>query len=349
MNPLPEGANLGFLYVTEGFADDLSSIVTFLRETTHVDDWLGAVGYGVFGPDGESRDGRTLAVMLGHVEDDAARPFDEFDPADPSSFRARHGAWLDRQGAVTGLVHADPRITDVDAMIASLAESGHAYLIGGLTAASPKPSRVSRRVTGSALSGVLFGDGLRIAVGLSQGCSPIGPAHRVTEAIDNVIMELDGRPALDALKSEAGEIIARDLKRAAGYIHVALPVDGADRVDYVVRSLLAIDPERGWLAVDEALAADDRLIFVRRDSNAAQKDMKRMLAGLAGRIENRPVRGGLYISCVGRGAQMFGRQGREIEMIHEALGDFPLIGFAAAGEICRDRLYEYTGVLALFL
>ena len=32
-----------------------------------------------------------------------------------------------------------------------------------------------------------------------------------------------------------------------------------------------------------------------------------------------------------------------------ALGDFPLVGFFANGEICNNRLYGYTGVLALFL
>jgi small ligand-binding sensory domain FIST len=36
-------------------------------------------------------------------------------------------------------------------------------------------------------------------------------------------------------------------------------------------------------------------------------------------------------------------------MVRDALGDFPLAGFFANGEICNERLYGYTGVLALFL
>jgi small ligand-binding sensory domain FIST len=31
------------------------------------------------------------------------------------------------------------------------------------------------------------------------------------------------------------------------------------------------------------------------------------------------------------------------------LGDFPLVGFFANGEIFHDRLYGYTGVPAVFL
>jgi small ligand-binding sensory domain FIST len=189
-----------------------------------------------------------------------------------------------------------------------------------------------------------------VATGLSQGCQPIGPPHRVTEVVDNVIMGLDGRPALETLKAEAGDIIARDLKRAQGYIHVALPTEGADDPhDYQVRNLLAVDPRRGWLAVGERMDSGDRLMFVRRDPLAAQQDMRRMLRGLARRLDGRVPAAGLYVSCVARGAPLFGDDNGEAAMIGELLGTFPLVGFAAAGEICHDRLYSYTGVLILFL
>ncbi len=199
------------------------------------------------------------------------------------------------------------------------------------------------------LSGLLMGDAIALATGLTQGCTPIGGNHRVTEALDNVIMQLDGAPALQTLKAEAGDIIARDLARAAGYIHVAQPIEGSDQPDYVVRGLLAIDPGHGWLAIGDELAVGERLLFVRRDPGAAQKDLQRMLDGLARRLDGRPIWGGVYVSCVARGPHLFGEAGRESEMIRETLGDFPLVGFSASGEICHDRLYNFTGVLALFL
>lgn len=349
LDPLPAGANIGFVYVTEGFADDLSSIVTFLRETTPVAAWLGGVGYGVFGPEGEIHEGRAMSVMVGRVATGAVRPFDGFNPDDREGFMAEHGAWLARQAAVNALVHGDPREPQIAEMVAGLAETGHAFLMGGLMVSSEAPAQVCGRVSGAGLSGALLGDGIRLATGLSQGCTPIGGSHRVTEAVDNVIMELDGVPALDALKAEAGDIIARDLKRAAGYIHIARPVEGSDRQDYAVRGLLAIDPQHGWLAVSDRFASGERMMFVRRDPNAAQKDLRRMLADLAKRVAGRSIKGGVYVSCVGRGAHMFGHEGAETEMIRAALGDFPLVGFSASGEICNDRLYGFTSVLVLFL
>ena len=47
LGDLPEGANLGFLYATDALADDLGSIVTFLRERTGIPRWVGTVGLGV--------------------------------------------------------------------------------------------------------------------------------------------------------------------------------------------------------------------------------------------------------------------------------------------------------------
>ena len=56
----------------------------------------------------------------------------------------------------------------------------------------------------------------------------------------------------------------------------------------------------------------------------------------------------LYFSCLGRGASLFGETSEELRMISRSLGDIPLVGFSANGEISRDRLYGYTGVLTVF-
>jgi small ligand-binding sensory domain FIST len=46
---------------------------------------------------------------------------------------------------------------------------------------------------------------------------------------------------------------------------------------------------------------------------------------------------------------MFGADAAETRQILDTLGDFPLVGFFANGEISHGRLYGHTGVLALFL
>ena len=61
------------------------------------------------------------------------------------------------------------------------------------------------------------------------------------------------------------------------------------------------------------------------------------------------VRGGVYFSCVARGESLFGSQGAELDIIRHNLGDVPLIGMYGNGEIARNRVYGYTGVLTLFV
>ena len=166
LGAVPEGANLGFVYVTEGFADTLSSIIVFLRETTSVDRWLGGVGYGVFGPEGERRGGSALGIMVGAVDAAAMHPFVRFDPADPVGFLEEHGPWLAQQTAVTALVHGNPHAPQIALAVAELATLGRAFLVGGLTAAGEAPSQVCGRVGDPPLSGILMGDGIVLATGL---------------------------------------------------------------------------------------------------------------------------------------------------------------------------------------
>jgi small ligand-binding sensory domain FIST len=51
---------------------------------------------------------------------------------------------------------------------------------------------------------------------------------------------------------------------------------------------------------------------------------------------------------VARGASLFGAPGAEVGLVRTYLGEFPLVGFFANGEIGQHRVYGYTGVLTLF-
>ena len=56
----------------------------------------------------------------------------------------------------------------------------------------------------------------------------------------------------------------------------------------------------------------------------------------------------MYVSCVGRGRYMFGAQSEELKIIQREIGDVPLVGFYANGEIGGQNLYGFTGVLTVF-
>ncbi|OAN45113.1 FIST signal transduction protein [Magnetospirillum moscoviense] len=340
------GANLGIVYVAERFAPDLSSVLTFLRETTRINAWVGAAVPGVVAGDAELRGGDAMAVMVGRLPEDSFLPFTN---ADLAAFSIRMAPWLKRQGATLAMVHANPREAALPASLVAAAD-GIGFLTGGLVGAAEERAQVAGQVVGGALSGLVLGAKVQAVTGLTQGCAPLGGQHLVTEAWDAALMSLDGRPAIEVLKEEAGELIARDLKRAAGYIHVALPVAGSDRGDYQVRSLLGIDPRNGWLVVGDELRLGSRLMFVRRDPQTARADLARMLADVTRRLDRRRPLAAHYVTCTGRGEAMFGAAGIEAAMVQQALGpDVPLIGYFANGEISGERLYGYTGVLTVLV
>ncbi len=347
LGSLPPGANLGFLYATEALAGDLSSVLTFLRERTRIADWVGSVGLGVCATGRDYFDEPALSVLVAALPPDGFRLFA---PADASAARlaAAPDRWLQRVRPMLGIVHGDPRDAGIAATVGALAREAPLFLIGGLAAAAEAPVQVSGRVVEGGLSGVLLAPDISVITGMTQGCSPIGPVRQVTEARDNILKALDGRPALEIFKEDIGELLSRDLKRVAGQIFAGFPVTGSDTGDYLVRNLVAIDVQRQWIAVAHSVAPGDRVLFCRRDPASASADLARMLAQMKRRAAAVP-RAGLYFSCVARGPNLFGRPSQELAMIGDALGEFPLAGFFGNGEIAHDRVYGYTGVLALFL
>jgi small ligand-binding sensory domain FIST len=347
LSPLPEGANLGFLYANDALAGDLPDILAWLRQRTRVADWVGSVGLGVCASGQEYFGAPALVVLV------AALPPDGYELFGPQSAGAPGPAvlqseWLRRVRPILGIVHGDPRDAASAATIATLAREASLFLVGGVAAAAGAPVQVAGRVVEGGLSGVLLSPDIPVITGLTQGCSPIGPARRITEARDNVIMAIEDRPALDVFREDIGELLSRDLKRVAGLVFAAFPVAGSDTGDYIVRNLVAIDVQRQWLAVAHEVSVGDLVLFCRRDPASATTDLQRMLADLKRRAGGTP-RAGLYFSCVARGPNLFGESSQELRMIRDALGAFPLAGFFGNGEIAHDRLYGYTGVLALFL
>jgi small ligand-binding sensory domain FIST len=121
--------------------------------------------------------------------------------------------------------------------------------------------------------------------------------------------------------------------------------------DYRVRNVVGIDPLNRLVAIAEQPEVGERLIFCTRDARAARRDLIRMTTELREEIESEghTIRGGIYVSCVARGEALFGDAGHEMALIEANLGAFPLVGFYANGEIARDTLYGYTGVLTLFI
>ncbi len=185
--------------------------------------------------------------------------------------------WTQQQALSLALVAADPRTMDLPAMLSDLAEGGHAYCLGGLTASRRGQAAAGARVSHDpGLSGVFLGDAIPVSVGLTQSCVPLTKAMAITAAEGQVVKEIEGQPALNAILNLVERDFDGDLAGAWPRLHPAFPVLGAERSDYMVRDFVGLDPDKGWIAVGELVEPGHRILFCRRDPEAAASDLARM-------------------------------------------------------------------------
>lgn len=326
--------NLGFLYLSDHHAGHAAAIRAHLAAATGVNDWIGTVGMGILSDRREYFDEPAMAVMVGDLPTGSFSVFEGSPRVEDSWF---------------GLVHADAAVDDLGTRLAGLSRQTGAFLVGGIAASRGPRPQFAGGATGGDISGVLFSEAVPVVTGLSQGCLPIGPAHTITACERNVAIGLDGKPALQVLQDDLSEAYRRDPQVLRRPLTAALPVGGADRPDYLVRDFSGFDSERGLIGINAMLENGQTIFFCSRDAESARRDLDRMLGDLKRRAGSRPPRGAIYCSCLARGPNLFGPGSHELGQVQSALGDVPLIGFFANGEIANARLYTYTGVLTLFL
>ena len=385
-----EPFNLGFLYVSDHLAAETTNILDLMRSVTGIDNWVGAVGLGVCSAGNDYIDMHAASVLVGQFPAESFRVFPVTDQTLVTT-REALAPWLEKNETMLTLVHGDPLSDDDPSRI--LAELGHltgGFIAGGLSASRSDHVVIANIAASGGIGGVAFSSDIPVASALTQGCVPIGPAHVITRAEGNVIMELDGRSAFDVFTQDLKSMaLARDETMPAeaeirevlihedmqelhedvsrlfkGEVHIAFPVPGSDRTDFTVRNLLGVDAESGWLAVPKAVQEGESVFFVHRDDKTVRDDLIRTLVALRERIPRDhgclAPQAGIYVSCVARAMTDFGMPaealsghspvpGGEMALIRSILGDIPMAGFYANGEISNQRLYGYTGVLILFL
>jgi small ligand-binding sensory domain FIST len=414
--------SLALLYITDHYAAHAQAILDYLSaELPEVTDWSGTVGVGIASNNVEYFDEPALCVMLCDVPAHQYRVFsgvaplaaleDETDELlkelPPPAFQAH-----------TALIHADGSMPDAADMIAELsARTRTGYLFGGFAASRSQSVQFSvssdhnikgqgaaSGVFAGGLSGVAFSDEVLLLSRVSQGCQPLtangSKTRKITACDGNLVIELDGEPALDVLlrdldvsldkPQEALEAVRATLV-GLSQDSQALSHPGIFGSDVRVRHIIGLDPAKRGVAVAQAVETGMNLAFCQRNVAAARSDLVRICAeireelesqsqpaealgaawgtdssfgaGLAeladrsfqygqsdnGGLPAKRIAGAIYVSCSGRGGPHFGGPSAELQIVRNALGDVPLVGFFAGGEIARHHVYGYTGVLTVFM
>jgi len=345
LDSAPKEANFGFIYVSDVISASLENILKKCKFKTGIKHWAGSLGIGLISTDTETYDEPAISILLCQFPEDEFRVIETIHNSDELAEKL---LWPANSDSYFAMMHIDAYNPQSQILLDELEQSiENCFIAGGITSSRDAQLHIADEVGSDGISGVIFSDKVSVLTNLSQGCAPLGKQHIVTQNQDNIVIRLGDRPALDVLYDDIGEILSRDLDQASDYVFAGICIPGSDISDYKIRNFVGIDEGEKVFAINDHLNEGDKLMICKRDGESATRDMLAMLKNIKQRVTS-PIKGGVYISCLGRGREQFGEDSEEVKMIHEVLGDFPLTGFFASGEIHNKHIYGYTGVLTLF-
>ncbi len=243
--------------------------------------------------------------------------------------------------AITGCRGPEHPVPVVGGMSSGASQPGHNALILG-------DERLRAGAVGVTISGPV-----EVDIIVSQGCRPIGKPIVITKAKGNVIQELGGRKSLDVVQEMTGELDEKERGLLSAGLLVGTVIneyrDRFGRGDFLVRNILGYDKDNGAIAVGDMPRVGQTVQFHVRDADTAHEDLQLLLDGQ--QLKETPL-GALLITCNGRGSRLFeDERTRDVPTIRDRLGEIPLAGFFAAGEIgpigSESFLHGHTAALAI--
>ena len=261
------------------------------------------------------------------------------------------------------VLFADPWSCDAESLVRQLdADFPDSTVIGGLASGAERAGEnalfLGDRVHGEGLVGVALQGNVRVDSVVAQGCRPIGQPMFATRVRDHhVLVEVDGRPPVDAIRDLFERADARDrgLLQSALFLGIEMRPDLSTYGcgDFLIRNVTAVDPRTGALTIAAPLREGLVVQFHLRDAQTSAEDLEARLAQYQReRGGMGPPHGALLFSCLGRGAWLYGAPNHDSDAFRRHVGAVPLGGFFCNGEIGpvehHTFVHGYTSAFGLF-
>ncbi|MBN1587545.1 MAG: FIST C-terminal domain-containing protein [Candidatus Omnitrophica bacterium] len=363
-------ADLAFLFVSSLYEADWDELLDGLFHHLGKKVLIGCSGGGIIGPDKELEFTPAMSLVAAHLPGVQVHPFlitpkdlqgEEGEPLEqPPEF------WIDRIGVRPEdepiiVLLPNPFSCDV---LSLLGEINRAYpkapVIGGLASTTTQEEDplllFDTHVLGSGAVGVALTGNIKLETIVAQGCRPIGDSYVVTEAEENIIYQLGGKPSVEVLEQMYASLPQKDQELARQALFVGVVMNEYQsrfgRGDFLIRNLLGMDPEQNALAVGDRVEIGQTIQFHVRDADSSREDLEESLNQHKESIKQGPPQGGLIFSCMGRGRGLYGEAHYDIRTVRTAVGSVPLGGFFCNGEIGpvagRNYVHGYTSSIGLF-
>ncbi|MEM9137156.1 MAG: FIST N-terminal domain-containing protein [Cyanobacteria bacterium P01_F01_bin.42] len=375
--------DLGIIFISSAFTSEFSRLLPLINERIQIPHLIGCGGHGIVGrPEAqdycEVEEEPAIALMLGRLPGVKIQPFHVLGPdlPDPDS---PPQDWIDLLGIAP---ESDPQfILLADASTAKIKE-----LLQGLDFAYSGSTKVGGLTSGSALfggSGLFYDNQLvhegTIGIALSgniildtivaQGCRPIGPSFRVTQAERHIALEveeliespdeeMEAVTPLEALEDLLQDLEDEDRVLAQQGLSVGIASTEfkvtLEPGDYLIRDLIGVDPKVGAIAIGDRIRAGQRIQFHLRDARASAEDIETLIMRYNSRIAqatNGPE-AAIVFNCLGRGEAFYGKPNYDVGVLQTYLADICTSGFFCSGEIGpiggSTYLHGYTASIGIF-
>ena len=234
-------------------------------------------------------------------------------------------------------------------------------LFGGLAADNGATRQTFQyhdgQVFSRGISCVLLSGKGGVACGVNHGCVPVGSRRTITRSRGNVIYEIDGMPALDALKEYVEDGSLSQWNKVTLNLCLGFRTPEAIRPlygDFIVRYIMDKDDREGCVTIQSDVAEGTELWILRRDKELIREGLHKISHDVSDKLGDRRAKFVLQFECMGRGKVVF-REQEKIELLtslqREIGSALPWIGFYTYGEIGPvggyNCLHNFTAVIAV--
>ena len=352
-------ASCALVFFSSDYCENLEEFLELIRVYGRVSLVLGCSGGGIIGTGIEEEGRAGFSLLLLSLPNTLLRTVefsqDQVATADGPSFWPTRTA-IAPDDVDAWIVLAHPSRLEAEAW---LAEWNVAYpgvpVLGGLASGSEENIVLCRdgaAIAGDGLALALKG-GVSVRTIVSQGCRPIGEPLTITGARQNLLLSLGSKPAYAVLNHVFNGLTKQEKDRARNNLFAGLAMseylEEYKRGNFLIRNILAADPEAGAVAIGAALRVGQTLQYQLRDRDSADEDLRE----LCHTVEEEGARpfASLLFSCNGRGTGLFGVPNHDAGVLAEVFGAHPSAGFFCNGEIGpvgkQNFLHGYTASAVL--
>ena len=338
-----------FVFATVGYNQRV--LIDAIRETTSGAPLSGCSGEGIITRDTVSETNFGVAVMA--ISSDELR----FNNAYVKEIKGADGSAGEQLAkeinpflspdSIACFILADGLAFNFDPFLATFEKSiRHANplpIFGGLAAdnwASQKTYQYhDDEVFSEGISCVVMSGKGDIAWGVNHGCIPVGTKRTVTRSKGNIIYEIDGIPALEALKDYFDEDWKSEWNKTA--LNLCLGFKTPEHIregyeEYIIRYMMAKNDQEGYVTIQSDVLEGTELWIVRRDKELIKNGLQSISHQIKDQTGARRPKFILQFECVGRGKVVF-REVDKIDLIRSLQNDIgeeiPWIGCYTYGEI----------------